>query len=259
MCKKCKHCGESNLGVLLTQISTIAAKRVNGEIVEFFKESEENVQKEEVNFCFTCNKQITEADLVETVKCKTCGKEVANVDAEGLCDECSKVKHEAEEEANKLRNMSQEELVAMLMAQKLGKATTNIIDDIQDIPSESIPTEKDNTAVAATDLEVIEDDIETKDLKEKAPAKKRSAKKKVEPAPVEEEGVNDAREEIAEKVEDAPAPESAHIVTDVNEDGTSPSNVDATIPAPSDSDDEEDILAALNKVQLGDNGIPDIF
>lgn len=276
MCKRCKHCGESNLGVLITQTSTIAARKLNGEIVEFFKESEENTQTEKVNYCFTCNKPITEDDLVETVKCTSCGKEVNHVNSDGLCDECAKVKSEAEEEAKKLASMTQEELIAMIMAQKLGKAS-------ETIPEPQVETEDITKAVEETSAPVVEEtqvddalevatESETVEKVKEKTSKKKASKKKTEPAEVKEEevvtankeviekvsDVREAKEEIKERVENAPTPESvdAEKVGAV-QDATAPVDVDTTVD--NGLVEDQDILAALNNVKLGENGIPDIF
>lgn len=276
MCKRCKHCGESNLGVLITQISTIAARKLNGEIVEFFKESEENTQTETVNYCFTCNKPITEDDLIETVKCTSCGKEVNHVNDEGLCDECAKVKTEAEAEAKKLASMTQEELIAMIMAQKLGKASETIPEPpveaediaktVEETPAPVVEETQVNDALeVATESETVEK------VKEKT-SKKKASKKKTEPAEVKEEevvtankeviekvsDVREAKEEIKERVENAPVPESVDAEkVGVVQDATAPVDVDTTVD--NGSVEDQDILAALNNVKLGENGIPDIF
>lgn len=265
MCKRCKHCGKSDLGVLITQISTVAARKVDGKIVEFFKDSEENSQKEEVNYCFTCNKSITEDDLIETVVCKSCGKEVDHVDENGLCDECAKVKAEAEEEARKLASMTQEEIVAMLIAQKMGKP----VEPVQHVEPEKEEVKepvKEEITTSETVTEIVDDvEINKQEEKEDAPAKqktvkKRAPKKKEDPAPVNENEVADAEKENEMKVDGADLPESvqAQNVGIIDEKGTEPIDVDTTIPVPGNGE-EEDILAALDKVQLGENGIPDIF
>lgn len=276
MCKRCKYCGESNLGALITQTSTIAARKLNGEIVEFFKESEENTQTETINYCFTCNKPITEDDLIETVKCTSCGKEVNHVNDEGLCDECAKVKTEAEAEAKKLASMTQEELIAMIMAQKLGKAP-------ETIPEPQVETEDITKAVEETSAPVVEEtqvddalevatESETVEKVKEKTSKKKASKKKTEPAEVKEEevvtankeviekvsDVREAKEEIKERVEDAPAPESVDAEkVGVVQDATAPVDVDTTVD--NGSVEDQDILAALNNVKLGENGIPDIF
>lgn len=276
MCKRCKHCGESNLGVLITQTSTIAARKLNGEIVEFFKESEENTQTEKVNYCFTCNKPITEDDLVETVKCTSCGKEVNHINDEGLCDECAKVKIEAEAEAKKLANMTQEELIAMIMAQKLGKApeiipepqaeSEDIAKAVEETPTPVVEeTKADDTLEVATESETV------KEVKEETP-KKKNLRKKTQPAEVKEEevvtankeviekvsDVREAKEEVKERVENAPTPESVDAEkVGVVQDAATLVDVDTTVD--NGSVEDQDILAALNNVKLGENGIPDIF
>lgn len=279
MCKRCKHCGESNLGVLITQVSTIAARKLNGEIVEFFKESEENTQKEEVNFCFTCNKPITEDDLVETVKCTSCGKEVDHVDGEGLCDECAKVKAEAEAEAKKLASMTQEELIAMIMAQKLGKAPEIVSEPVAESAIEDITKAVEKTEIKETapveekhSEETVEIATEQSEEVKEETTKKKTSRKKAEPAEVKEEevvtankeviekvsNVTEAKEEVKERVVDAPAPESVDAgKVGIVQDTTAPIDVDTTVD--NGSVEDQDILAALNNVKLGDNGIPDIF
>lgn len=254
MCKRCKHCGESNLGVLITQVSTIAARKLNGEIVEFFKESEENSQTEKINYCFTCNKQITEEDLIETVKCSSCGKEVNSVDKDGLCEECAKVKHEAEEEAKRIASMTQEELVAMIMAQKFGKVSKpeSKPEEINNTPSTTeLELEEKLADTHITDSPTLDEVAENKD-----DTKEKKVKKKSEPAPINTEEVKQAEQNIKEKVENVMAPECLGVIDESA--GTTPTDVVQTIPTPEDGE-EEDILAALNNVKIGDNGIPDIF
>ncbi|MDF2884575.1 MAG: hypothetical protein K0R54_5142, partial [Clostridiaceae bacterium] len=110
MCKICKACGKSNFGVIVKKIEKRAAKIVNGKITEYFKGYAEVEEIREINYCFTCRKNVTEEDLREVHICKVCKREALEVNENGICLECSK-------EAEKLIDISKEELILMILKQ----------------------------------------------------------------------------------------------------------------------------------------------
>lgn len=110
MCKICKACGQSNFGVIVKKIEKRAAKIVNGKITEYFKGYAEVEEIREINYCFTCRKNVTEEDLSEVHICKVCKREALEVNKNGICLECSK-------EAEKLIDISKEELILMILKQ----------------------------------------------------------------------------------------------------------------------------------------------
>lgn len=110
MCKICKVCGQSNFGVIVKKIEKRAAKIVNGKITEYFKGYEEVEEIREINYCFTCRRNVTEEDLSEVHICNVCKRETLEVNENGICLECSK-------EAEKLIDISKEELILMILKQ----------------------------------------------------------------------------------------------------------------------------------------------
>jgi hypothetical protein len=110
MCKICKVCGQSNFGVIVKKIEKRAAKIVNGKITEYFKGYEEVEEIREINYCFTCRRNVTEEDLSEVHICNVCKREALEVNENGICLECSK-------EAEKLIDISKEELILMILKQ----------------------------------------------------------------------------------------------------------------------------------------------
>jgi hypothetical protein len=110
MCRICKVCGQSNFGVIVKKIEKRAAKIVNGKITEYFKGYEEVEEIREINYCFTCRRNVTEEDLSEVHICNVCKREALEVNENGICLECSK-------EAEKLIGISKEELILMILKQ----------------------------------------------------------------------------------------------------------------------------------------------
>lgn len=109
MCKYCKHCGKSNFGATRIRKTTDAVRLDDGVVTEIFDNSEEQAPEEfEINYCFNCNKEITEKDLVSEIKCPVCGKMVDHLTEDGICDDCK-------EEAAKLASISKEEIILMLL------------------------------------------------------------------------------------------------------------------------------------------------
>ncbi len=110
MCKICKTCGQSNFGVIVKRIEKKAAKMLDGKITEYFEEYEEIAEETEINYCFTCSREVAEEDLTEVHICKACKSEVYEVNENGICVECMK-------EAEKLAEISKEELILMILKQ----------------------------------------------------------------------------------------------------------------------------------------------
>lgn len=110
MCKICKTCKKSDFGVIRRKTEEKAARLINGEISEYFDGSYEVHEELLYNYCFTCSKEITEDDLEEVNKCRICKKEVSHINANGVCEECAR-------KAEKLSNVSKEDLILMLLKQ----------------------------------------------------------------------------------------------------------------------------------------------
>lgn len=260
MCKKCKTCGESNLGVKIIETKAVAARTLNGEVVETYEESYEVSQVTEVTYCFTCKKDITENDLYETVKCASCGNEVESVTEEGLCPACAETKRKAEEEANRIASLSHEELVALIMSGKLNPVsaaqpaqeevqTSPAVETVKEEPTavkEEVKEETNNgealsvlsdeakeLADAEKELNNFDTTLETKEevkVDETKENKTKTTRKKAEPAEVKQEEVYNAAQTIADKVKSADAPASANgDVTQIQDEKIEQPVVDTTI------------------------------
>ena len=110
MYKICKTCKRSDFGVIRRKTEEKAARLINGEISEYFDGSYEVHEELLYNYCFTCSKEITEDDLEEINTCSICGKEVSDLNANSVCEECAR-------KAEKLSNISKEDLILMLLKQ----------------------------------------------------------------------------------------------------------------------------------------------
>lgn len=268
MCKRCKTCGESNLGVKITEIKSIAARMLNGEIVETFDQSLESKQTQEVTYCFTCNKEISEADLVDTVICTSCGKEVDGSDVEdGLCPECVKAKREAELKAQAIANMSQEELVKLLMSGQLNIPAQPVVAQAKEEmqakkeaevkePVKEVVTADLKPTDAAKETEKVEEvkndasnTVEDK-VKEKVKEKVTTKKEKPAPAEITEEGINKAEETIKEKVVATETPASITDESKVEEEEFNVELDPNAVDIPQGEISEEDILAKLDNIDL---------
>lgn len=206
MCKFCKTCGKSNFGATRIRKISDAVRLVNGIVEEVFDDSEETLPEEyEINYCFECNKEITENDLVSEIKCPVCGKMVDNLTDEGICEECA-------EEASKLANMSKEEIVLMYLKQQKegaagGKKKTSkkktSSKPKNDVKNDEEPKKDDiiNKADKIVANSKVELDSKKTDDKEK---KKLSN----EPAEVKEEEVEQAKNNQIENLKDVPPAES---------------------------------------------------
>jgi predicted RNA-binding Zn-ribbon protein involved in translation (DUF1610 family) len=268
MCKKCKGCGKSNLGAIVTHIEKIAVRLVDGVVTEQFQDSYEESQTEEINYCFECGKEITEADLYEDVQCPICGKMVGGLTESGACQECT-------DEANKLASMSKEQLILMLMKQAHGGTMTVQETPVAPVTGSVVATQEGAAPVKdaapkdeeriEVDTKYIEDSLKAKENAEvtesnegdtTAPKKTRS-RKKVEPADVTEDGVNEAKEEIIEKVDGVEVVEGADPNKIVDAENTAALTViddGNAVPVSNVNDDVDAILNELDKVDLENGG-----
>ena len=104
--KRCKYCKGTELLAEVTETRKIPAKIVDGEIVEtYWDQSEVTTSKTKICFCCTCNKEITDKDIIEKETCVICGKEVNKV-IDGKCESCHNILKEV---------ASPEELLAKIM------------------------------------------------------------------------------------------------------------------------------------------------
>ncbi|MGL4850456.1 MAG: hypothetical protein ACRC28_16310 [Clostridium sp.] len=100
--KKCKKCRGVEFGADVIEIKVSPAKVIDGDIIEIYKEP---ITKTELKYkyCFTCNSEVTEDDIVEFVECEICGAETENID-ECICEKCI-------DKAEELKVLSKEELI----------------------------------------------------------------------------------------------------------------------------------------------------
>jgi hypothetical protein len=270
MCKKCKGCGKSNLGAIVTHVEKIAVRILDGEVVEQFQDSYEETQDTEINYCFECGKPITEEDLFEEVQCPICGKMVGGLTESGACQECT-------DEANKLASMSKEQLILMLMKQAHSGAPAQTA-PVAPVAGETIaaqdgavkasaPKEEEKKEELKVDTQYIEDLAKAKESVEteveettettETTTKKTRTRKKAEPAQITEEGVNEAKEEIVEKLENVEVVEGTdpNTITDSENTAalTSIDDKDA-IPVANPNDDVDSILQELDGIDLENGG-----
>ena len=257
MCKKCKGCGKSNLGAIVTHVEKIAVRILDGEVVEQFQDSYQEEQTTEINYCFECGKPITEEDLFDEVQCPICGKMVGGLTESGACQECT-------DEANKLASMSKEQLILMLMKQAHSGAPVVA----QEAPvtgavvaaKEGAELVKEKEEEVKVDTQYIEDSLkanEEKELEENednsTTPKKTRSRKKAEAAEVTTEGVNEAKEEIVEKLEDVEITDVVDPNTVIDEENTAALTTidDANVsPTLNPNDDVDAILKELDGVNL---------
>lgn len=105
--KKCKHCKGTDFGVLVKEIQKAPFRMTNGKPVGGPLAEPEKTTEVEVNYCFGCNKPITEDDLIENETCTVCGKEVEET-INGRCAEC-------DAQVKAYARMTKEELIMMMM------------------------------------------------------------------------------------------------------------------------------------------------
>lgn len=105
--KKCKHCKGTDFGVVVKEIQKAPFRMTDGKAVGGPLADPEKITEIEVNYCFGCNKPITEEDLIENEICTVCGKEVEET-TNGKCPEC-------EAQAKAYARMNKDELIMMIM------------------------------------------------------------------------------------------------------------------------------------------------
>lgn len=252
MCLKCKHCKTSDLGVVAKEIKTSPVRMTDGKIVEKLEESKTETLYE-VNFCFTCGKKITEKDLTDKEVCTVCGKEVDEL-VEGMCPDCKA-------KADEFAGMSKEEIiVAYLKKEMEKKSTPSRRSRAQTKPKEEekVPEtkevevkEKEITQNAAEPVKEEVVPVKEETVQETQPVVKEE-KPKAEPAPVQENQVEEAHQTIEEKVVNTPVPTTVEKVNNVQPDFTPDAaitqdmNINPTVPTPNA---EDDIMKALNGLE----------
>jgi predicted RNA-binding Zn-ribbon protein involved in translation (DUF1610 family) len=263
MCKKCKGCGKSNLGAIVTHIEKIAVRLVDGVVTEQFQDSYEESQTTDINYCFECGKEITEADLYEDVQCPICGKMVGGLTESGACQECT-------DEANKLASMSKEQLILMLMKQAHGGTMTVSETPVAPVTGSVVATQDGAAPVKeeekiAVDTKYIEDSLKAKENAEVTESnegdttahKKSRSRKKAEPANVTNDGIEEANKENIEKIDGVEVVEGADPNTVIDAENTAAlTTIDDgnAVPVKNVSDDVDAILNELDSVDLENGG-----
>lgn len=194
MYKICKTCKRSDFGVIRRKTEEKAARLINGEISEYFDGSYEVHEELLYNYCFTCSKEITEDDLEEINTCSICKKEVSDLNANSVCKECAR-------KAEKLSNISKEDLILMLLKQseeglpksvklnqtvkseKLNKIIkSDVIDELSELKEKTdicTISDKGNILKDKKDICVISDEVKkVNELKDKTYMPDTSAKTK---------------------------------------------------------------------------------
>lgn len=133
MITKCKHCKESNFGVILTEIKTGPVKMINGVIHEALEEPKVE-RKIDINYCFTCKKEITEEDLMINEICPICNAEVDSL-INGVCKECDKIK-------KNFSKMTKDDLILMLMKNNNNLNNENTLPQIEKDEKEDSSNDK---------------------------------------------------------------------------------------------------------------------
>lgn len=161
---KCKCCKQSKFGAILEEIKTTPITMANGEPVKVMEDKAQLETKVTITYCMTCKKEIDpEVDLYENETCPVCGKEVPEL-IDGICPECN-------EEKNKLAPMSKEELLFMILKQRIGSGNVQVSGSkkkkqVKEKVEEEIESKVEQKQVAASkdddiDLSLdIDDDID---------------------------------------------------------------------------------------------------
>lgn len=234
---KCKHCKGTEFGVTLTEVKTTPVKMKDGEAVGMLAEPVVE-QSYEVNFCFTCNQNITEADLIENETCPVCGVEVPEL-VDGACPDCAAQK-------KKLLSMTKEELILMMMKQQMQSAHPAVsATSVEKEPKAKVEEEQKKNNVKQDE----EDSSEKTPAKKKAPAKKKESEIK----DVVEQEVVAATEEVTKSVEGADQPSSADNskVADIAQVKVEDTSLD--LPPVT----EDDILDQLDSIDVDGLGLSD--
>lgn len=233
--KRCPTCGSTKL----------LARKITGVQVESIENGEYKINAEgksyqiEIVGCAHCKANLTEAELVEAVQCKKCGKFVSSqeLDANGECDVCRAI-----QERPDLANMSREDLIRMML--KLERTTPPVpapvtpitatpVSEVSNIAQEKMEAAK-NAMANVGDTFSKEIQAETSNFNEEAmnpPAeptvpdttddvaatkKRRGPRKKSDSVTEEstEEQVNDSVENISD-LQEAPFPEQDEALKEV--------------------------------------------
>jgi hypothetical protein len=226
MCLKCKTCKTSDLGVIAKEIKVSPVRMTDGKIVAALAEPTAETLYE-VNYCFTCQKAITEKDLTDKEVCPVCGKEVDELH-DGMCPDCKA-------KADEFANMSKEELLIQLLKKDMEKKPSS---RRRTQAKKTEETKVEETKVQATNTEVAQQPTVTEQKQpepqtqvqpdpqpaeqqpvvnqpvnnqsaEQQPVEQKEEKPKNEPAPLEENQVQQAHQAVGEKVATTPNPTSA--------------------------------------------------
>ena len=233
MCIKCKHCKTSDLGVIAKEIKTSPVRMTDGKIVDALAEPSVET-KYEINYCFTCEKSITEKDLTDKEVCPVCNKEVDEL-VDGMCPDC-KIK------ADEFSSMSKEELIIAFLKKDMEKKPVSRRRTTVKKPEEKTEEIQDNV-------------VENKDIvQDKEPEENKEPKENI-PAELKDEEIAKATLEMQEKVANSEAPSTIKNTTDqVIEDNVVAvtQNIDANVPAVNADDDLMSKLNALGNFDIGD-------
>lgn len=232
---KCKHCRGTEFGVTLTEVKTTPVKMKDGEAVGMLAEPQIE-QSYEVNFCFTCNQNITEADLIENETCPVCDAIVPEL-VDGACPDCTAQK-------KKLLNMTKEELILMMMKQQMHPAQAS--------PAKAVEDQK-KTVKKAEVKEEAETPVKVEKPKEEAKKKAPAKKKESEPKEVVKEEVAVAAQEVSDSVKGADQPSSADNSKEADIAQVATDDTDLNLPAVA----EDDILDQLDSIDVDGLGLSD--
>ena len=152
---RCKHCGKSELGAIAVEVKKTPIKLVNGEPAAILGEAE-ITQDLEITYCFTCNKPITQEDIIENETCPICGKVVPEL-VDGKCSECA-------DEVNKLLNMSKEELILMMLKGQMSANTVKkeAAADVVEEKKEGVKKTTRKKTVKTTETTEVTEETNTK-------------------------------------------------------------------------------------------------
>ena len=197
--KMCPHCGSQMFMVKTIRAGLAEFTTDPNEPCKILKESKDKFDIEIVG-CARCKTSVTEAELVEGVKCSKCGRIVGPMDinAEGICNVCEAVQQRAE-----LANASKEDLIKMLLdaEKKANPVASKIAKQID-------KAENTDAAITTVATESVPQDDSSDATEEKKPRRRR---KKKDDDTATDESVN--AEEDAEEVEETT--ETADVNTEV--------------------------------------------
>lgn len=262
MCIKCKHCKTSDLGVIAREVKTSPVRMTDGKIVAALADPSTET-KYEVNYCFTCNKAITEKDLTDKEVCPVCSKEVEEL-VDGMCPDCKA-------KADEFANMSKEELIITFLKKEMEKkpasrrrtttkkdekAEDKVEDKVENTEVTTSQTVENNTVVE-NNTTVVENNVvvENKEIVQNNDTVVNKEPETSQQAELRDEEVNQAHIEMQEKVANADAPSTVkdvaqQVITD-NVAATS-QDINSNVPNPGAEDDLMTKLNALGNFNVGD-------